>query len=68
MRASVFSRHVVIGPDETASSCCVRRGLGWTLGKIYSPKGWSRLEKATQRSGGATIPESVPKMSGCGTL
>lgn len=33
--------------------------LGWTLGGIYSWKGWSGIERAAQRDGGVPFPGGV---------
>lgn len=48
----------------TASNC----SRGWILGENSSWKGWSGIEALEQGSGGITIPASVQKPCGCGTL
>ena len=44
---------------EGMASSCTRRGSGWILGKISSPKSGDALEQAAQGGGRVTVPGSV---------
>jgi len=44
-----------------------RGGLGWILGRSFSPRGWWRTEQVAQGGCGCPIPAGIQGQAGCGS-
>jgi len=44
-----------------------RGGLGWILGRSFSPRGWWRTEQVAQGGCGCPIPGGIRGQAGCGS-